>query len=237
MCASLGLIVTAALCGCESTQSKSARLAKEGKGALKERGLSVARQNADVKIVSTATVQDQNGTAVVVDMRNTGKHGLAGLPVAIDVKGASGRSLFRNDAAGLDQSLVNAPLLLPGRDLLWVNDQVNASGKPRRVEARVGREHTRVSGSPPKLEIRNVKVTVDPVDGLAATGLIVNRSGVEQRKLTVFGVARAGRKVVAAGRGQVNRLKARKESRFQIFFIGDPRRGRLTLSAPPTVLG
>ena len=34
MFASLGLIVTALASGCESTQSKSDRLAKEGKGAL-----------------------------------------------------------------------------------------------------------------------------------------------------------------------------------------------------------
>ena len=103
--------------------------------------------------------------------------------------------------------------------------------------AKIGREQKRITGPPPKIETTNVKVTVDPVDGPEATGSIVNRSGVEQRKLTVFGVVRTGGKIVAAGRGQVNRLKAHKKSRFQIFFIGDPRRGRLTVSAPPTVLG
>ena len=235
--AGLALIAGALLSGCESTQSKSARLAKESKGALGERGLTVSHQNSDVRIVPTATVQDKNGTAVVVDMRNTGKRRLAQLPVAIDVKGRSGKSLFRNDAAGLEQSLVQAPLLLPGRDLLWVNDQVNASDKPAKVDAKVGREQKRVSSSPPKLDIANVKVANDPVDGPEASGFVVNRSSVEQRKLTVYGVARSRRKVVAAGRGQVNRLKAHKKARFTIFFIGDPRRGRLTLSAPPTVLG
>jgi hypothetical protein len=236
VCASIGLIATALVSGCESTQDKSARLAKEGGGAVHERGLTVGRQNPDVKIVSTATVQDKNGTAVVVDMRNTGRRVLANLPVGIDVKGPAGKSLFRNNAAGLEQTLIEAPLLFPGKDLLWVNDQVSVASKPQRVDARVGREKKRVAGSLPKLEITNVKVTNDPVDGPEASGSIVNKSGIEQLKLIVFGVARSGRKVVAAGRGQVNRLKAHKKARFTIFFIGDPRRGRLTLSAPPTVL-
>ena len=153
------------------------------------------------------------------------------------MKGPGGKSLFRNNAAGLEQSLVQAPLLLPGRDLFWVNDQVTAAEKPGKIDVKVGGEKKRVSGAPPKLDLAKVKVTDDPVDGPAASGFVVNRSGVEQRKVVVFGVARSGQKVVAAGRGQVNRLKAHKKARFTIFFIGDPRRGRLTLSAPPTVLG
>jgi hypothetical protein len=230
------LVVVAAPTGCESTQSKSARLEREGGKGLREQGISVKRRNPDVQVVSTHAVQDQNGTAVVVDIRNKGKHGLSKLPVAIDVKGEGGKSLFRNDTPGMAPSLVQAPVLMPGRELLWVNDQVNASDKPRKVEARVGKEDKLVSGSVPDLAIKNVKLQTDPVDGTLAVGQVVNRSNTEQRKLVVFGVSRSGRKVVAAGRAQVNRLKAHSKGRFQLFFIGDPRRGKLTLAAPPTVL-
>ena len=47
-----------------------------------------------------------------------------------------------------------------------------------------------------------------------------------QRKLVIYGVARKGGSVVAAGRAQIKRLKPGKRARYKIFFIGNPRGAR-----------
>ena len=122
------------LAGCESTQAKSARLEREGAQQLAgERGLVVRAQNRDVRAVATSVVQDENGTAVVVVLRNRAARPVGRVPVAIDVRGAGGRSVYRNDAPGLDPSLVEATGVPASGELVWVNDQVTPS---RRAEAR-----------------------------------------------------------------------------------------------------
>lgn len=234
LCVSLPLI--AFLAACESTQSKSKRLAKQAKGLVREQGLVVRKQNRSVKVPFTTAVQDANGTAVVVTLRNVATRALANLPVSIDVVGSGGRSVFRNNLPGLDPSLTHVSLLKPKRSLVWVNDQVNATGKPQRVKVKVGSASASVPKAVPKITISGVRLRIDPVDGPEAVGAVANRSSVEQRKLVIFGVSRRGGRVVAAGRAIVNRLKAHKRARFQMFFIGDPRGGRISVSAPPSVL-
>ena len=91
----------AVIAGCESTQDRSAQLRKEGNTVLSQRTQTlVTRPNPYVRVLGTATLHDQNGSAAVVELRNTSRLGLAAVPVAIDVRGASGASVFRNNAAG-----------------------------------------------------------------------------------------------------------------------------------------
>ena len=73
-----------ALSACETTQDTSARLAKRAKGLANQQGLSVGRENPDVRVRTTAVVQDANGIAAVVELQNTGP-AQASLPVAIAV--------------------------------------------------------------------------------------------------------------------------------------------------------
>jgi hypothetical protein len=86
------------------------------------------------------------------------------------------------------------------------------------------------------VSVTRPRLEQDPVSGVAAVGFAANRSRVEQRKVVIFAVARKGRRVVAAGRAQINRLKAGQRARFTIFFIGDPRGARISLEAPPTTM-
>jgi hypothetical protein len=234
----IGLIAVAlALAACESTQDKSERLERDGGGALaQEKGVVVSKQSRDVKVLSTEVVQDENGTAAVVRIRNTGKSALAQIPVSIDVRGSgAGKSLFRNDDPGLEPSLVRVPVLRPGQEFEWVNDQIAAAEKPRAVKAKVG-EAKSVRSDIPKVTVTRPRLEQDPVSGVAAVGFAANRSKVEQRKLVIFAVARKGGRVVAAGRAQINRVKPRKRTRYTIFFIGNPRGARISLEAPPTSL-
>ena len=63
-----------------------------------------------------------------------------------------------------------------------------------------------------------------------------NRSEVDQRELVLYGVARKGGEIVAAGRAQVRRVKPGGSASFRMYFIGDPRGAELTISVPPTSL-
>ncbi len=186
-------------------------------------------------MLSAGAVQDDNGTAVVVRMRNTGRRALSQVPITVDVRGAGRGTLFRNDDPGLEPTLVRAPLLRPNEEFAWVNDQVTAAGEPRDVRAKVGAGQA-VKGSAPRVTLTRPRLEQDPVSGVAATGFAANRSKVEQRKLVVFAVATRGARVVAAGRGQISRLKAGKRARYTVFFIGNPRGARISVSAPPTRL-
>jgi hypothetical protein len=225
------------LSGCESTQAKSARLEREGAGQLAgERGLVVRAQNRDVRAVATSVLQDENGTAVVVVLRNSSPRPLGRVPVAIEVSGPGGRSVYRNDAPGLDPSLVEATGVPASGELVWVNDQVTPAGTPKRVEARVGAEQGGDPRELPRIQIAQPRLIEDRVTGVEAVGRVTNRSDVEQRRLVVSCVARRGDKVVAAGRAIVARLAPGKSASFHVFFIGDPRGARMTVAAPPTVI-
>jgi hypothetical protein len=226
---------TLVLAACETTQDKSARLAKQAAGLREQRGLVIKRVSKAVEVGSTAVLNDRNGTAVVVELRNVSKRALARVPVAIDVRNG-GRSVFRNDDPGLEPALVGVPLLQAGQRVLWVNDQVLATGKGRSVEARVGVERGRAPKRPPRVVVGAPKLEVDPTSGVLAVGKLVNRSELLQRNIVVYAVARKGGRIVAAGRGAVAKLRPRADATYQVFFIGDPRGARLTLAAPPTTL-
>lgn len=217
--------------GCESTQDKSARLAKEGGPVSVEKGLRITRESRDVKVGGTRVLNDRNGTAAVVEVRNTGKRTLVDVPLAIDVL-ARGKSVFRNDAPGLEPSLVSVAALRPGERLTWVNDQVLVPGS--KLEAKAGAPRTEAPRELPKIEIGPPRVGGDPTSGLAVEGKLTNRSDVLQRKLVIYAVARRGGKVVAAGRGQIERLRPRKPTAYQVFFIGNPKGAQVELAAPPT---
>lgn len=235
------LLVSAAglFSGCESTQAKSARLEAAGVDAIKTRqGLDIGRENRDIEVVRKAVISDQNGTAVAVIMRNRSIEGLVDSPILVDVKGRGGGSVFRNDAPGLEQSLTHVPVMDAGEEVFWVHDQVVPGGPPKRVEVEVGQAKLRLPRELPKLSIEGQRIVNDPVSGPEATGRVVNNSGVDQQDLILYAIARRQGRIVAAGRGQVERLKADgKPKVFHIFFIGDPRGAELTVVAPPVDLG
>jgi len=218
--------------GCESTQDKARRLSSEGGAVFREQGLRVGRTNPDVRIVRRDVVTDRNGSAVAVTLASRGR-AHARVPVAIDVRGRDGRSVFRNDAAGLDPSLTGVALVGRGDRVVWVHDQVTPTGRPARVRARVGVGRARAPRRAPRLVTEGVRLREESL-GIAAVGFVRNTSRVDQRDVALYGVARRGGRVVAAGRAVIRRLRAGRRASFRMYFIGDPRRARLDLSVPPT---
>jgi len=220
-----------ALAACESSQDKSARLAKLAKAGRKEQGVVVTRRNPDVQVLRTAVVHDANGTAAAVELRLRGARPQAQLPLALEV---AGTRAYRNDVPGLAPSLTHVALLRPGERVWWVNDQVLADA-PKGAEAQVGPAAATATAAAPRLVARSLKLDHDS-SGAFTSGRLRNGSRLEQRNVIVFAIAERAGKVVAAGRAGIERLKAGATGRFKVFWIGDPAGARVRVFAPPTVL-
>jgi hypothetical protein len=223
-----------ALAGCESTQDRSARLAKLAKHVDVEHGITVARENPDVKVLRTAWVRDRYGVAAVVELRSKAKRAQANLPLAFTVKGPGGSKQYTNDLAGLSPTLTHVALLRPGEHVWWVNDQVSAA-HPKTVVAKVGGEKGTVPKVVPKLVPTKLSLTGDS-SGTYTRGMLRNESAIDQRQVMVYGVAQRHGRVVAAGRGGIERIKPHKQALFRVFWIGDPKGATVHLFAPPTTL-
>jgi hypothetical protein len=225
----------AVLAACDSTQEKAERLQKSGSKAFSAEGLKVTKVSKDVKVRDTALFTDENGTAVAVQLENTSRKTLHNVPIAVNVLNPRGKSVYKNDFPGLDRALVGIAILRPGETSTWVNDQVLATGKPAKVKVKVGQAGP-APGALPRVDITSPKFEQDPVSGLSVVGRAHNRSDVLQRQLTLYAVARRGGRIVAAGRGGIERLRPGRREGYQIFFIGNPKDAKVELAAPPTTL-
>jgi hypothetical protein len=226
-----------ALAGCETTAEKSAKLQRQAKHVtLAQKGLSIARESADVKVLATTIVRSSEGAAAVVTLENDSSHTLREVPIAITVRDSHGHTLFQNNGPGLEGALVAVPSLAAHRTFVWVDDQVPANGEPVGVSARVG-EAPRVTSSLPDIAVEGAGLSEDPSEGVVAAGSVKNHSSVAQRKLVIFGVARRGGKIVAAGRGVLPELAPGASTPFQVFFVGNASGAQLQVSAPPTTFG
>jgi hypothetical protein len=134
-----GLTLALLLSGCESTESESARLGREGAKLVAATGtVGLGAANQVVHVGQAALVHGEGRTAVAVQLTDTGSLPQAGVPVLIDVLSAKGASLYRNNTQGIEPSLQEMPLLRPHQSAWWVDDQVLASGTPSTVKVRVG---------------------------------------------------------------------------------------------------
>ena len=231
------LVTTVALTGCETTQERSARLAKLARHSIPtQKGLVITQTNRDVAVLSTDLLHDANGSAAVITLLNRSPRALAGVPIAITVRAPTGTALYQNDAPGLQSSLVSVPLLPPHGRATWVDDQVQASATTGTVTARLGPAQS-TPAAPPRLAVSGVHLINDPANGIGAAADVVNDSPVTQQNLVVYGLARRGGRLVAAGRAVIPSLAARTSVPVQLFFIGNPSGAQLELTAPPSTLG
>ena len=227
-------LVPLALAGCESSQDKSARLAKTAGKLRHEKGVVVTARNPDVAVLRTAVIEDGYGTAAAVQLRLKAGRPQAAMPISFELRDGAGKRAYANDLPGLAPSLTHVPLLRPGPPVWWVDDQVQVKGA-RRVAARVGKATAPAPADAPQLAAAHLRLEHD-TSGAFTHGMLRNRSAVEQRQLTIYAVAQRGGRVVAAGRAGIERLKARATAPFRIFWIGEPKGAKISIFAPPTVL-
>jgi len=224
-----------ALTGCETTAEKSARLAQSARHKSRaQAGLTITKSNPHVEVASTAVVHDQNGTAAVVALRSRAATPLHEVPIAITVKDAHGTVLYANSTPGLAHPLVSVPLLLPGRQTIWIDDQIQVSGAAS-VSAKVG-EAPAASGQLPQISSQGAHLFEDPTNGVGVEGTLVNHSSVAQQELVVFATGTRAGKVVAAGRAVVPTIPAGASTPYRVFFVGKPQGTQLQISVPATTL-
>jgi hypothetical protein len=237
--AGLALFAATTLMACQSTQSRSAELEKEGaKTLLADSGVKIEKESTDVKVTSATLLSDSNGSAVVVGLHNSSSKNLVEVPILINVIDAKGKSIYTNAIPGIEPALASVPYIPSGGDVDWVNDQVLASGKPKSVKVKVGASTDSHSGGLPDIRVSPPKVEGDPVSGIEATGTVVNKTGKDQERLLLYAIGRSGGKVVAAGRGAIEHLKPdTKPLHYDIFFIGDPTGTDLEVTEFPTLPG
>ncbi len=123
---------------CESTESESAKLGREGAKLIAgSTTVGLGATNSQVHVGRAVLVKGSGRVAAAVQLTNNGAAPQVNVPVLIDVLGAKGASLYRNDTQGLEPSLQAMPLLGSHRQGWWVDDQVLASA-PTSVQVRVG---------------------------------------------------------------------------------------------------
>jgi hypothetical protein len=224
--------------GCETNAERSAELERVAHShpAARQTGVTVNKQNPAVRVVGTVTVQSEGRTAVVVTLRNSSSQALRDAPIEITVKGSGGKVAYQNSTPGLAPSLTTVALLQPGAQTVWIDDQVQTTGPPKEVSARVGQAPS-APGPAPQLIIEGVHSFEEPGSGEGAEGTVTNHSAVTQQELVVYVLARRGGRVVAAGRALLPELAAGQSAPFQAYLIGSPKGAKLEASAPPTTLG
>jgi hypothetical protein len=221
------------LTACSSSQDK-AREIRENAVASAPKPLVIPKPNKDVKVTDTTLLHDQNGDAVVVEVKNESNQTLVNVPILVDIRDAKGNTVYKNDTAGLDFALNHIAVIKPGETFDWVNDQVTGQGK--NVKVTVGQPDGKAPASLPELAVSPPKAGSD-FSGPKVSGTVTDKSKIDQDHLILFAVARQGGRIVAAGRGQIKALKiGAKPAPYVIYFIGNPVGADVTIQTPPTVL-
>lgn len=225
-----GLTLTA----CESSQDKSREIRAHAE-ATAPKPMVIPKPNKDIKVVDTTLLHDQNGDAIVVELKNESNQTLVSVPILVDIRDAKGKTIYKNATAGLDFALNHVAVLQPGETFFWVNDQLTGQGKTAKVT--VGQPDGKPPAGPlPELAVSPPKAGND-FSGAKVSGTVTDKSKVDQSHLILFAVARQGGRIVAAGRGQIKALKVEaKPASYVIYFIGNPVGADVEIQAPPTTL-
>jgi hypothetical protein len=225
-----GLTLTA----CESSQDK-ARSIREHAQATAPKPLVITKRNKDIKVGDTTLLHDQNGDAIVVPLTNESSKMMVSVPILIKIRNGK-QTVYQNDTAGIDYALNHVALIKPHETFYWVNDQLTGQGKTAKVE--VGDPEGKPPAGPlPQYTVSDPRFGHD-FSGVKVSGTVKNDAKIDQSHLILFGVARRGGKIVAAGRGQIKDLKhTAKPAPYVLYFIGDPTGSDVTIQAPPTTLG
>jgi hypothetical protein len=234
-CGALALTASA----CESTESESAKIAREGgPAAAGPSALKLGAANRGVR-ASDATLLSSGGrTAVAVKLTMTSSRAQRDVPLLVEVTGKGGKVVYTNGTGGVEAALQRIALLRPHASVWWVDDQVLTAQPGTAVRVRVGTGTSAHTSSAAPLTTKSTHVGEQ--SGLSTlSGELVNSSSHAQGKVPVFAVALRAGKVVAAGRAVVGSLAGHRgaSAPFQIFLVGNPAGAKLELTAVPAPPG
>ncbi len=160
------------------TQRGTARQAKHE--VLASQSTAVTKESPSMQVLQSTVIHSSSATAVVVALRNTSTHTLENAPIEVTVHDAHGSVLYQNNASGLEPSLSTVSLLLPGRETIWVDDQVTASGTPPDASALVGEGKT-AGGGIPQLSVSGTHLSAEAGAEATLSGSVSNHSQLPSR--------------------------------------------------------
>ena len=228
-------LLAASLSACESTQQESAQIGREGSHRTSTpAALKLGAANRDVHVADTTVLSSGGRTAVAARLTSTGPTAQADIPLLVTVTGSTGKSVYSNQAGGLEASLQRMALLGAHQSGWWVDDQVLTAQTAKAATVLVGTGR-QVAGGSPALSTRDVS-TAEQGGIAVVSGTLVNGSATARSKVPVFAVAQRGGKVLAAGRAVVPELPGRAGAAapFQVFLIGNPAGAPIELTAVPS---
>jgi hypothetical protein len=232
----LAVLGALGLAGCQTTEQESARIAKRlGHQTADATVTQIKRVNASVRVDSAQIVAGKGGAAAALELTNTSSVAQADIPILITVYDAAGKAVYSNTTVG-DSSPSGELSLLEGHATVWwVDSNVLASGgAPVRVTAMIGAQ----TASAPTLSLRATGLgSGSNFVGPFVTGTAANASAGPAADVTVYAVALAGSRVVAAGQSLIPSIAAHGSSSFQVTVIGNPKGASYAVTAAPAHIG
>lgn len=226
------LAVTAS--ACESTESESAKIAREGGAAEVTSTLKLGAANRDVRASDVTLVSGGGRKAVAVKLTSTSSRAQREVPLLVEVTDAAGKVLYSN-ATGAEVLLSHVTLLREHASAWWVDDEVLTTGAAAAAKVSVGTGRR----AQPSVRTAGLSAETTHVAAQAATttvsGVVSNHTGKAQTSVPVFAVAVRGGKVVAAGRAVVASVPvhASAPASFDVPLVGDATGAKIEMTALP----
>jgi hypothetical protein len=226
------LAVTAS--ACQSTESESAKIAREGGAAEVTSTLKLGRANREVRVSDVTLLSGGGRKAVAVKLSSSSLQAQREVPLLVTVTGSGGKVVYSN-ATGAEGLLSHVTLIPAHADVWWVDDEVLTPGSASAATVRVGTGQRSLPGA----HAVGLSATATHVAAQAGTttvsGLLANHTGKAQSSVPVFAVALRGGKVVAAGRAVVASVPvpASAAPSFELPLVGDATGAKIELTALP----
>jgi hypothetical protein len=232
----LTLLAGIALTGCETTEQESAKIAKRlGHQHAGAATTQIKSANSSVRVVSAQIVSSASGAAAVLELSNTSSRAQADIPILISVYDAAGKAVYSNSTVGESSPSGELSLIAAHATVWWVDANVLASGgTPARVVAKIGAP----TANAPVASLSASKLAggsnfIGPLIGGSAN----NASAAPQTDVTVYAVALAGSRVVAAGQSLIPSLPAHGSASFQVNVVGKPKGATPAATLAPAHVG
>jgi hypothetical protein len=238
----LVLLGAAIVSGCSTTQDEAARLQlNSARIRVAEKRTVVHSAGHRVRVSRVSLVSSVDGSAFVVEVRNTGTASVADLPISVGVRGRVPVNAKPDPADELTAyPEAHLPAVPAGASLTWVYATKHSFAHGARPFALVGERPSPAvtaagKGRPPVISARVVKqVSLGDGHGEVRVSLH-NTSTVPQYQLGIYAVGRRAGDPVAAGELTVPHLGSHKTQSLSVPVIGSLAHAQFELAAVPTI--
>ncbi len=233
---SVALLAVLVLAGCQTTQEKNAQIAKRlGKHNADAAVTKLKGSDPSVRVLSAQIVSTSGSTAAALELTNTSSTPQADIPILITAYDAAGKAVYTNATVGAGSPSGELSLLAAHATAWWVDASVlSSAGAPVRVVAALGAPTAKA----PQLTLSAAGIAGGSnFVGPLISGKAINGTSSVLSMVTVYAVALAGSKVLAAGQSVIPTLAANHSSAFQVNVIGHVKGATYAATIAPAHIG